>query len=293
MGNNIQNNEGINGQIGGVSSINKQWSKLPLWGGSPQSPTSSIKTQYHSASSHSNSKESLLWQSTQSSPNSNIPREQLQQITTTATTSSTSSIASSSNTSLWENPISKMSQATLMYDKDSSYGSIWTSSNDNNTSPISATSSVKFSNLWGDSSTVPYNSNNNNTNNNSNIFGKQSIDTNQGIAGLRLIRPQDISNDVWSSSSTATSTTNVGVGVNNNKTKEPVGSLWANPTPNYNKYASNNNNNNMVQQKIPPIKRNSSMTSSTIQQPSTTTNAASSCLQLFSDEFLNYLNMIN
>lgn len=74
-----------------TSSGNQCWSKSPTWG-SPQSPVSSIHTQYHSSSS----KESL-WNSTQSSPNSTIKDSYMMNGTLP------------SSNSIWENTIGQKS----------------------------------------------------------------------------------------------------------------------------------------------------------------------------------------
>lgn len=267
------------------SSQSNGWSKLPLWG-DPQSPTPSIKTQYHSASSHTNSKESL-WHSTQSSPNSNL-REQSQSLT--------------SQTCLWENPINKQTQASVNYSKDS-IGSIWTSpATANFTQTNQSGNSNKMSNIWESSAT---NSTMSYVNNNTNYNQSIKSDANQVNVNNshRLIRPQDISCDVWSNHNGAH-------GVN--KAKEPVGSLWANPTSN--STSKNAGNKNTTKPIVKCLNFGANSNHSNLVTPSTTTvsnsnasnsiinnnnnnqsqsTAASSCLQLFSDEFLNYLNMIN
>lgn len=160
----------------------------------------------------------------------------------------------------------------------------------------------KLSNLWEDvalatpHTTVKTTSNSSASlymnGNGSSMFNHQQK-ADQGIVGLSLIRPQDISNDVWSNTAVMT------------KTKDPVGSLWANPTPSYpsnNKYNGNNGGNHRNHAKRvspPPPPPPQQLLSSNHQQTNinsmtnNTSTAASSCLQLFSDEFLNYLNMIN
>lgn len=274
--------------IGDSSIVNKPilndstWSKLPLWGGSPQSPTSSLKTQYHSASSHSNSKESL-WHSTQSSPNSNL-REQMQ---------------TSNSTNLWESPSSKLSQASLMFNKSDSFNSVWTI-------PPAESPVNKLASLWDTPSTA------------TSITSSYSLNNTKSTEGFRLIRPQDLcGTEIWSN----TNTNNNGNSMNlvTTKTKEPVGSLWASPTPNYNKINSVVGKSSFTMKPIlarssTPIGSSSITSTGTPATFATNSNynnlasnggsgaaftnntggtAASSCLQLFSDEFLNYLNMIN
>lgn len=276
------------------------WSKLPLWG-DPQSPTPSIKTQYHSASSHTNSKESL-WHSTQSSPNSNL-REQSQSM--------------NGQTCLWDSPITKITQSSLNYSKDS-IGSIWTSPTTANFSQTNQSNNAnKMSNIWETSPvnvTLPTYGGSNTTSSTATTYN-QSIKSNGNPVNVnnshRLIRPQDISCDVWSNHNSA-------LGVN--KAKEPVGSLWANPTPNATGKCAGNINNKTTKPIVKCLNFGTSSTQANLVTTSTTTisnsnasisinnnnnnnnninnnqsqsTAASSCLQLFSDEFLNYLNMIN
>lgn len=291
----------------GESSItktnNSAWTKSTMWD-SAQSPTTSVKTQYHSSSSHSNSKESL-WHSTQSSPNSHL-KEQLQ------------TASSSSQTNLWENPISKMSQASLMHSKGSS-GSIWST-------PLTQSPVSKLSNIWDTACTLSA------TSGYPNQKPAELQHQSYGSAGHRLIRPQDISNDVWSNNTSA-------MGVP--KAKDPVGALWANPTPSSYSHKQTSHKNTMCKPSrynSPPstasVTNTAPSTDLTVQSMPTNTynhiiqsnpnnptlhntnnnnnqnihtpntanhlannypssSAASSCLQLFSDEFLNYLNMIN
>lgn len=236
------------------ASASDVWSKQSLW--APHSPATSIKTQYHSASSQrSTSKESLLWQSnsTQSSPHN-------------ADASSASSTTSSSSASLWENPSSRMS---LMHSSSNqSFASIW---NQQPTTPPQVQSpGSKLSTMWSSDSAYVTDG----SQSSSSLFGKHSPTS---------VVPTGC--DIWS------------------QTKDPVGSLWTNPTTNntfttpsavdgtiskqqqhqissasegFQHTNSNSNNNNHH--------ANNHLSNST---------AASSCLQLFSDEFQNYLNMIN
>ncbi|XP_037027836.1 putative uncharacterized protein DDB_G0277255 [Bradysia coprophila] len=303
LGNNVNSLDGVFSLLGDSSkqSTNNSgqsngWSKLPLWG-DPQSPTPSIKTQYHSASSHTNSKESL-WHSTQSSPNSNL-REQSQ--------------SSTSQTCMWENPITnKITQPSLNYCKDP-IGSIWTSPTAANYTQTnqSTNNSNKMSNIWETS--TPNSTMSSYGNGNAGTAFNQSIKSDGNQVNVnnshRLVRPQDISCDVWSNHNGA-------LGVN--KAKEPVGSLWATPTTNSiaGKGAGNMNNNknttkpivkclnfgtssahsNLVTSSTTTVSNSNatnSITNNNNQQQQPQSTAASSCLQLFSDEFLNYLNMIN
>lgn len=311
---NINNSNQINSSIDGVMpmlgessiTINKQnnsnWTTTKttsLWDAAPHSPTYSMNTHYHSSSSHSNSKESL-WASTQSSPNS-AHREQLQHQHSSSSTSSTPS-------SLWENPSSKLSQASLM-SKNDSLSSIWqtppqTQSPDN--------IGNKISNLWD--SPNSFGSANGGgggggmmTGSGGSLFGNSNSYQNLHNSGHSLIRPQDLSSaDIWGNN-------NSGMALKPNK--DPVGSLWAQPTPATTQSAivpTFNKNHTMItstpmkshqMHPIKPDQRNAfnnlphvtANAKNNLSPAITNTSApaSSSCLQLFSDEFINYLNMIN
>jgi hypothetical protein len=146
----------------------------------------------------------------------------------------------------------------------------------------------------------------------------------------QLIRPQDIGlSNACNNNQNNNNNNNVNHNINNNvnKMKAPVGELWAHPTPpnlplqlqaqNYNLLATNgnNNNNNKFQSPIKPIGvagNNNNMNNmngmngmnsmnnmsnmsqnSYLNQTSATSTACNNNMQLFSDEFLSYLNMIN
>lgn len=234
---------------------------LSLWD-SPQSPAASIKTLYHSSSSHSNSKESL-WASAQSSPNS-VQREQIKQQ------------LFSPSASLWENPTSKLSQASLMSKNDST-NSIWS------TPPRMQSPPAANQNGWDNSVSL----------------------LNQKTDGLTLIRPQDLSpSDHWHSSNATTQSNAI-------TTKfDAIESKWANTMPttfnrvNPNLFTSTPikpaTNNLVHERKSNGFNCNENIdyyqpmpTSTAASASATMTPASSSCLQLFSDEFINYLNMIN
>lgn len=143
----------------------------------------------------------------------------------------------------------------------------------------------------------------------------------------QLLRPQEIGGTVWSGMNGSGGGNNCNNNINMQvKPKDPVGALWAHPTPpnlpitlqaqNYNllstnskfqsqqlqtikpvmSVASNNNMNSMNNMNI--INNNNHNNNSFMNQ-----SAATSCnnniinnnnnMQLFSDEFLSYLNMIN
>lgn len=239
---------------------NDAWSKQSMW--APHSPATSIKTQYHSASSHTASKESLLWQSnsTQSSPHN-------------VEASSASSTTSSSSASLWENPGSTMS---LMHSSsDQSFASIW---NQQPTTPPQVQSpGSKLSTMWSDSSVATPNSayltDHSQSSTSLLLFGKHSPTTATAV-------PTGC--DIWS------------------QAKDPVGSLWTNPTPN--QFATPSTVEGTISKQQHQISsandgfQHTNHNSKTTQHANnhlSNSTAASSCLQLFSDEFQNYLNMIN
>lgn len=141
----------------------------------------------------------------------------------------------------------------------------------------------------------------------------------------QLLRPQDIGGSVWNGMANNNSNNNMGCSMNNNgngnnnnnKVKDPVGSLWAHPTPpnlpltlqaqNYNLLSTNNSK---FQSPIKPMGvapsngllngcngySNQQMgVQQQQQQQQQLSQGSTSCnnMQLFSDEFLSYLNMIN
>lgn len=280
-----------------------------VWG-SPQSPSSSTGTQYFSSSSHSNSKESL-WVSTQSSPTSysnatnNLSNANLKDL------ANLNNLLKNNNNviNLWENPISKLSQSSLMQCKEP-LGAIWNPTLHNKSDQVQT---------------------------------KTIITTDPSF---RLLRPHDIVSDTWNSSNNSTTNNNnhttpqptlvkhnntyagvsalstAGVGscnLFNTKVlaKEPVGSLWAKPTPPPPQSSGTNflpttklTSMNSLLNAVPSQSSNMTQTPSGLSHmllsspllantssnsfgPPPPQSAASSCLQLFSDEFLNYLNMIN
>jgi hypothetical protein len=128
----------------------------------------------------------------------------------------------------------------------------------------------------------------------------------------QLLRPQDIGGSVWNGIPN-NNNSNIGMNNNNNnKVKDPVGSLWAHPTPpnlpltlqsqNYNLLSTNSK----FQSPIKPMGVAPSMNGCNgysnqmgvqqqQQQQQQLSQGSTSCnnMQLFSDEFLSYLNMIN
>lgn len=166
---------------------------------------------------------------------------------------------SSQMTGLWDNPISKMSQSVLMSNREST-GSVWTTPQSQ--SPINNNMNKS---IFSDSGSPT-------------IFNK--------MPEQKYLRPNDLANDNMWSSSTASSLI---------KPKEPVGSLWAAPTNNstniMNSSYNNNNNKSVKSLRFSPTPTPIGI--NPINPINPNNSAASSCLQLFSDEFLSYLNMIN
>lgn len=124
----------------------------------------------------------------------------------------------------------------------------------------------------------------------------------------QLLRPQDIGGSVWNGmSNNNNNNNNLGCPMNsNNKVKDPVGSLWAHPTPpnlplqlqsqNYNLLSTNSKfQSPMKPLGVAPLNgcngfSNQQMGNQQLSQGSCNNN---NNMQLFSDEFLSYLNMIN
>lgn len=134
----------------------------------------------------------------------------------------------------------------------------------------------------------------------------------------QLLRPQDIGGSAWNGMANSHQNNNINnmgctVNNNNNKVKDSVGSLWAHPTPpnlpltlqaqNYNLLSTNSNSNSKFQSSVKPMGAappsngllNGCNNSYNQQAGLQLSQASTSCnnMQLFSDEFLSYLNMIN
>lgn len=127
----------------------------------------------------------------------------------------------------------------------------------------------------------------------------------------QLLRPQDIGGTAWNGMANG-HINNMGCAANNNnKVKDSVGSLWAHPTPpnlpltlqaqNYNLLSTNSK----FQSSAKPLGAAPSngllngcnsfpnQQAGLQQHSQATTSCNSNNMQLFSDEFLSYLNMIN
>lgn len=230
---------------GDSSSISKaQWGKNSLWGIPPTSPCSatSVRTTYNPSSSHSTSSKESLWASTQSSPNSHPL-----------------------GTNLWESPVSKLSQATLMSSGSSSskdsVSSIWFTPPQLHSPNMVTSTPTKVSDVWE----AP-----------TGLLRTPTVQKNGDSSIPRLVRPQEISgSNGWISDLSKSS-------------KDSVSSLWATPTtpPANTAYPGATYSNSAGKAAL-------TYTSKRFPQANDSQNAANSCLQLFSDEFLNYLNMIN
>lgn len=117
----------------------------------------------------------------------------------------------------------------------------------------------------------------------------------------QLLRPQDIGGMSWSGLSGANNNHNNNNSNNCNKMKDPVGALWAHPTPpnlpltlqaqNYNLLSTNSK----FQSPIKPMGvSNNFMTQTPITSTINNTQSSTSCnMQLLSDDFLSYFSMIN
>lgn len=227
-------------------SFNSSTKALSLW-----------DSAYNTSSSHSNSKESL-WTSAQSSPNS-VQRDQIKHQ------------MFSNQSNLWENPSSKLSQASLM---SNSNNSIWC------TPPRMHSPTGVVSNGWDNATT---------------LITHKNDEHNDDIHSL--VRPQDLSPiDRWNNGQK-----NLNNKIDTNETK------W-NKNSTFNRIGNGNGNCNGNVFTSTPLKPTIGKSSNECigknmfalndrpdfyNNPNTTTPASSACMQLFSDDFMNYLNMIN
>lgn len=237
---------------------------------SSNSPKSSYS---HKSDNDFNSSKETLWASTQSSPNS-AQRDQMRNLFKKST---------SIPANLWESPNSKLSQATLMIKNDSN-SSVWytppqiqspaVSSNGHNQNNIweCSTSSLLKLNLSGagaDTSLL----------NDSDSFlrGQQEYSTTSTA-------------DIWSTADDGNSQNVITLN------SDPNSSIWSNASSIGGQIVGENNH---IFTSTPYKSSNGSGASNesiTKMQDSNGSNnpaASSSCLQLFSDDFVSYLNMIN
>lgn len=207
-----------------------------------------------------------LWTSTQSSPNS-TQRDQLKNQFKKST---------STPSNLWESPIAKLSpQSSSLMIKNDSSSSVWYTPPQIQSPAISSGQSI-----W-DSPT-------------SSILNHSIESFSSDCAGL--LRSQDLSpNDIWSNSNNKLQTTN---GFNSFK----ADNVWSNGSPikmestiftsTPYKSAANDSQKDFSKKIAKPM--TTTITSAAANTVNADTNpASSSCLQLFSDDFMNYLNMIN
>lgn len=241
-----------------ISSAYNQW--MPAQSPDPLNKTFNCKT---------DSKE-VLWASTQSSPNSTQRDQMKNQFKKSTSTPS----------NLWESPNLKLSQSALMIKNDSS-SSVWY------TPPQIQSPAMSGQSIW-DSPT-------------SSILNHSVESFSSDCAG-GLLRPQDLSpNDIWSNTSKLQSSNRF------NSFKADTSSVWSNASPIGNKTESNiftstpfkSSNSTTTafdgQKDFKKITKPTAEASTlnSVAHDNTTNPASSSCLQLFSDDFMNYLNMIN
>lgn len=221
------------------------------------SPDPLIKPFNYKTDSYSASKE-VLWTSTQSSPNS-TQRDQLNNQFKKST---------STPSNLWESPSSKLSQSALMIKNDSSSSSVWYTPPQIQSPAMSSGQSI-----WDSPSSSILN------------HSVESFSSD----GASLLRPQDLSpNDGWYSANKLQSTN----GFNSFKADT---SVWSNTSPVGSKIESNIFTSTPYKSSAVETQKESTHK---LNKPTTAIHpdpnpASSSCLQLFSDDFINYLNMIN
>lgn len=209
--------------------------------------------------SSSSSKE-MLWASTQSSPIS-TQRDQLKNQFKKST---------STPSNLWESPNSKLSQSALMVKNDSS-SSVWYTPPQIQSPAMSSGQSI-----WDSPS--------------SSILNHSVESFSSDCASL--LRPQDLSpNDSWYSANKLHQTN----GFNSFKADT---SVWSNTSSAVSKADSNiftstpyKTSSSSAHDAHKESTKKLNKSASIINHD--TTPASSSCLQLFSDDFINYLNMIN
>jgi hypothetical protein len=126
----------------------------------------------------------------------------------------------------------------------------------------------------------------------------------------QFIRPQDIGGSTWSGMNNNNNNNNNNIHINNNaqKIKDQVGPLWSHPTPpnlpltlqaqNYNVLHSSNSKfkspmKQMEAVTLPNGFNNNNINNNNFPQNNINNATSTNNMQLFSDEFLSYLNMIN
>lgn len=229
-------------QNGNQISFNSSTKALSLW-----------DSAYNTSSSHSNSKESL-WTSAQSSPNS-VQRDQMKQQ------------LFSNQSSLWENPSSKLSQASLM---STSNNSIWC------TPPRMHSPTGIVNNGWDNATTLL----------------AQKKDDQQIDDVHSLIRPQDLSPiDRWNNGNKVINKIDATESKwNKNSSFNRIGNGNAFTSTPLKSTIGKSTNDGVSKNVFSLHDANDFYNPNAV---AAVTPASSSCMQLFSDDFMNYLNMIN
>lgn len=250
-----------NTNLSGKSTLN-QW--MP-----PHHIDTSLKSNYHRSDGYSTSKESV-WASTQSSPNSTQREQSKNQFKKSTSTPA----------NLWETPNSKLSQATLMMKNDSS-STVWFTPPQMQ-SPAMANGQSFWDNAGGMGSAS------NTTATTSSILNRSAESFSPDVS---LLRPQDLSPmDIWSSTPKMLPPSTNTTGYNGLKaTTDTNTSIWRNPSPIGGKLESNVFTSTPYKQStLDPMNE----CNKTVNNAGNN-SASSACLQLFADDFVNYLNMIN
>lgn len=224
---------------------------------SPSSPDSTIKSFNHK-SDNLNSSKDPLWTSTQSSPNS-TQHEQLR---------GQFKKSSSTPANLWESPNLKIPHATLLIQNDSPQ-SVWYTPPQMQSPALSS-----GRNIWDSPSSSSLN----------NATERFSPDS------TTFLRPQDLSpSDNWHNCNKSHSSNIYNTFKTNNliwSATSPVGTKTEN-----NIFSSTPFKSNVLDTQKSCNKKMTKQIA--IASDQNLNQASSSCLQLFSDDFVNYLNMIN
>lgn len=224
---------------------------------SPLSPDSMNKSFNHKKDIFNANKDSL-WTSAQSSPNSTQHEQSRNQFKK----------SSSTPANLWESPNMKFSQATLMVNNNSTH-SVWYTPPQIQSPAISS-----GQNIWDSPSSSI-------VNNSMESFSSESA---------AFLRPQDLSpGDIWYNCNKLQSS-------NSYNAFKPNASIWSTSSPVGTKVESNIFSS--IPLKTTTLDSQKSCNKKMMKQvpiatEQNTNPASSSCLQLFSDDFMNYLNMIN
>lgn len=237
---------------------------------SSNSPKSSYS---HKSDTDFNSSKETLWASTQSSPNS-AQRDQMRNLFKKST---------SIPANLWESPNSKLSQATLMIKNDSN-SSVWYTPPQIQ-SPAVSSNGHNQNNIWecSTSSLLKLNQSG------AGVEASLLNDSDSFLRGqLEYSTPSTV--DIWSTADDEKSQNVITLN------SDPNSSIWSNASSIGGRNVGENNH---IFTSTPYKGSNGSGSSNesiTNMQDANGTNntaASSSCLQLFSDDFVSYLNMIN